>query len=75
VFNVRNSPNTSPTGPFTNLQALDASNRPIQNYLQQGPQMTNREAAIAHGSLQQDSNETGAITHYTIAYRTINRMA
>jgi hypothetical protein len=75
VFNVRNSPNTSPTGPFTNLQALDASNRPIQNYLQQGPQMTNREAAIAHGSLHQDTNVPGAITQYTITYRTINRMA
>ena len=37
--------------------------------------MTNREAALAHGSLQQDSNEPGAITQYTIAYRTINRMS
>ena len=37
--------------------------------------MTNREAAIALGSLQQDSNEPGAITQYTIIYRTVNRMA
>ena len=39
-----------------------------------GPQLINTKVSIAKGSLQQDSNERGGITDYTITYTNVNRM-
>lgn len=53
---------------------MDSKGRPIALYSSVGPQLINTRVSIAKGSLQQDSNERGGITDYTITYTNVNRM-
>ena len=67
-----NQDSTKPTGRFTDIYAYNSLGEMVAYYTALGPQLRNREPAIAPGTLHQTDRDVGVEATYTFTYTTIN---